>query len=331
MSKIHRNDPCPCGSGKKYKNCHGANNVIDFDPNLINQRLNQLHQQLITFAFENYEQQLSDQITAYSQLSVEDNEELADIYNTGLAIWIIFNVPFLSRQRTVFDAFSEKQMKNIDFSVRSSFQKWNGTVPSVYEVESEETSSESSVMVRELISNETFEVPIISSEQVNKGMLFVGALLPFMRFHNFFYTFIKLFDRKRDDIKALLQKYQDKDGTLKESFPKFLAEALVQEPEIEISTNGKVPQLFANKMLAKDMEEEVVRKGISLWNEYQEKENPSIKKAESYAAALEYYVQKHIMKNDSLTQTEIADEYNVAAGTVSNNYRKLIDALGGKS
>ncbi len=25
--KIGRNDPCPCGSGKKYKNCHGANAV----------------------------------------------------------------------------------------------------------------------------------------------------------------------------------------------------------------------------------------------------------------------------------------------------------------
>ena len=24
--KISRNDPCPCGSGKKYKNCHGAAN-----------------------------------------------------------------------------------------------------------------------------------------------------------------------------------------------------------------------------------------------------------------------------------------------------------------
>jgi preprotein translocase subunit SecA len=23
--KIGRNDQCPCGSGKKYKNCHGAN------------------------------------------------------------------------------------------------------------------------------------------------------------------------------------------------------------------------------------------------------------------------------------------------------------------
>jgi preprotein translocase subunit SecA len=23
-NKTGRNDPCPCGSGKKYKNCHGA-------------------------------------------------------------------------------------------------------------------------------------------------------------------------------------------------------------------------------------------------------------------------------------------------------------------
>ncbi len=23
--RIGRNDPCPCGSGKKFKNCHGRN------------------------------------------------------------------------------------------------------------------------------------------------------------------------------------------------------------------------------------------------------------------------------------------------------------------
>lgn len=27
--KIGRNDPCPCGSGKKYKNCHGKNLNLD--------------------------------------------------------------------------------------------------------------------------------------------------------------------------------------------------------------------------------------------------------------------------------------------------------------
>ncbi len=25
VEKVGRNDPCPCGSGKKYKRCHGAN------------------------------------------------------------------------------------------------------------------------------------------------------------------------------------------------------------------------------------------------------------------------------------------------------------------
>jgi len=24
VRKVGRNDPCPCGSGKKYKKCHGA-------------------------------------------------------------------------------------------------------------------------------------------------------------------------------------------------------------------------------------------------------------------------------------------------------------------
>jgi uncharacterized protein YchJ len=25
ISNARRNDPCPCGSGKKFKHCHGAN------------------------------------------------------------------------------------------------------------------------------------------------------------------------------------------------------------------------------------------------------------------------------------------------------------------
>lgn len=28
MAKISRNDPCHCGSGKKYKNCHGAESAV---------------------------------------------------------------------------------------------------------------------------------------------------------------------------------------------------------------------------------------------------------------------------------------------------------------
>jgi hypothetical protein len=26
QERVGRNDPCPCGSGKKFKKCHGADN-----------------------------------------------------------------------------------------------------------------------------------------------------------------------------------------------------------------------------------------------------------------------------------------------------------------
>ena len=29
--KVGRNDPCPCGSGKKYKNCHGRVGAENLD------------------------------------------------------------------------------------------------------------------------------------------------------------------------------------------------------------------------------------------------------------------------------------------------------------
>ncbi|MFN3414561.1 MAG: SEC-C metal-binding domain-containing protein, partial [Thermoanaerobaculum sp.] len=28
VPKVGRNDPCPCGSGKKYKKCHGATTSV---------------------------------------------------------------------------------------------------------------------------------------------------------------------------------------------------------------------------------------------------------------------------------------------------------------
>ncbi|HYP66001.1 MAG TPA: SEC-C metal-binding domain-containing protein, partial [Steroidobacteraceae bacterium] len=27
--KVGRNEPCPCGSGKKYKHCHGALSSVE--------------------------------------------------------------------------------------------------------------------------------------------------------------------------------------------------------------------------------------------------------------------------------------------------------------
>lgn len=68
-------------------------------------------------------------------------------------------------------------------------------------------------------------------------------------------------------------------------------------------------------------------KGISLWNQYCEQENPSLKKAEAYAAALQYFVEHTLLHQATITQSQVAKEYEVPTATVSRNYLKLKNAL----
>ncbi|RDW16002.1 hypothetical protein CWR48_17545 [Oceanobacillus arenosus] len=58
MNNIGGNDSCPCGSGKKYKKCHGTSNVVEIGPGRYNSQLERLHSGLIAFAFNEYEYEL---------------------------------------------------------------------------------------------------------------------------------------------------------------------------------------------------------------------------------------------------------------------------------
>src|SRR5512143_788465 len=61
MTSIGRNDPCPCGSGKKYKACHGAGDALSDVQALFYQRLRELdgeaEKKLLRFVDQNYDQE----------------------------------------------------------------------------------------------------------------------------------------------------------------------------------------------------------------------------------------------------------------------------------
>jgi len=67
MSKVGRNDPCPCGSGKKFKFCHGESNSIPFGedqtfmesigkPNMATDFLREMKQSLGDQVFESIDE-----------------------------------------------------------------------------------------------------------------------------------------------------------------------------------------------------------------------------------------------------------------------------------
>ncbi|MGY0692014.1 YecA family protein [Virgibacillus sp. FSP13] len=330
MSKIRRNDPCPCGSGKKYKKCHGASNATGVNPKLINDSLDRLHQEVISFAINNNQNKINEQIKKHDNPFLQDNVETADVYTTGLTMWILLNVPCFTNNQTIFDIFYHHRKATLNQQTSNAFAKWRNTVPSVYEVISVDQLQKRAVTVRDILTEDSFQIPFHDGDDYLEGSLIIGTLVPFANQHNFFYTLIKLYRHDKEVLRKLLQQYTNEIGGLSRNFPNFLADALllgVDANEWDNPLHEETAQLFAKHMVDKDIHDEIILKGVALWNQYCKAENPSLKKIESYAAALEYLVQKTLLASTSVTQGQLAEEYGASPGTVSTIFRKLSNVL----
>ncbi|WP_068674003.1 SEC-C domain-containing protein [Oceanobacillus sp. Castelsardo] len=333
MSKIRRNDPCPCGSGKKYKKCCGASNVIAFSPDLYNLELDKLHTELINFTKFRNQDAFIEAVSDYHQPFIKDNDERSDIYIKGISLWTVFNVPFLKNKQTVFNAFYEKQKSNIKYKkVEETFSKWTQYEPGVFEIMSK-NEQENKITLRNVVSDELFHIAYRNAEILNEGYLAVGILVPYIQKHEFFSTMVLLGDSKKNQIIDVTSQYIEKYGSLVQHYPDFLAEILTlddqEENEILEWSNPLHEQValeFTNHMLKKNIEEKYTDIGEKLWNVYCKNENPNFKKVSGYAAALDYLVQNTILENE-VTQSEIAKEYETSATTISSNFRKLQTAL----
>jgi len=110
MAAIGRNDPCPCGSGKKYKQCHLRADEEAHAPKLsvldLRQRLIRLCAELIAFA----EKRLGREATAAVLRSWPGDPELAR--GEAPLVWALFHTPH--EDRTVAQRFREARKNQLD-------------------------------------------------------------------------------------------------------------------------------------------------------------------------------------------------------------------------
>jgi tetratricopeptide (TPR) repeat protein len=330
MNNPKRNSPCLCGSGKKYNNCCGISNIINISPQLYNDELDQLHDDLLTYALGNYEEEFMDQAAAYFQPFLRKSTFATESYITGLTLWTILNVPLLRNDQTIFDAFSQQQKGNIKRTrTKNTFLEWANTVPSVYEVLATDNVETHMATIIELSTKKEFQVPMIDKDEYIEGSIIIGALIPFVGFHHFFFDVIEIFGVHKRKITSLIRDFSDGEHQLRETFPSFLAEVLLidEDNEVDHSLGNLVIDLFSKHMSDKGFDDEVIDLGIGIWQTYLLTIEPTFKKAATYAAALEYLVQTLVVENNQITQKQIAEEYGITAGTVSTNYRKLLNFM----
>lgn len=329
MSKIRRNDPCPCGSGKKYKKCCLSDDTSQRNRDATNNKLYQLHQALISEASTTYEQQINNQLERIEQEAFYPNldDETRGVYQSGLIPWIMSSVPIFKSNETILKRFYLATHRGLSLRTKEILTQWIHASPSVYEVKSIDPSSKF-MQIQDLRENTTFSIPFEHEDDFIEGSFLIGIVIPFMNHHNFLMTVIKLYDRNVSFYNKLLDTYKNKN--LKEVFPNFLVDALNSdsvESNWKDDSHEQVAHLLTEHLSQKAVGDRVILEGISMWRTFCEMKNPTIQRIQTYAAAMDYYIQKVILKDANITQASIAKEYDTSASSLSTNYRRIDQAL----
>lgn len=139
MSQVGRNDPCPCGSGRKFKRCclNKAETGKLYLPGERDRALAKLMRFSERHEFE-YKHEMALALFWGEWLSEESDEDLEDVMDSEQAnlayhSWFAFDFD-LGEGRTLFDLFLEREVNNLSTGERNFLENMRGSHLRLYEV-----------------------------------------------------------------------------------------------------------------------------------------------------------------------------------------------------
>jgi uncharacterized protein len=172
MSTVGRNEPCPCGSGKKYKKCCEKENIVNIDT-LVNQELDVLQAQLYDFIATAQDPKMEEDYHEYLK-KMDLMKADPDIYEMAFVSW------FGSTQKAadgvrLIDRFIDKTVHTVTrpqtAAVLESWRNLRVTAGTVEKVD------DSTLHVEEVMTGEKLVVKE-SFGKLEEKSFFLALLLP---------------------------------------------------------------------------------------------------------------------------------------------------------
>lgn len=333
MKKIGRNDLCPCGSGKKYKNCCGKSNVITME-SLIEKELMNVQVDLLKFALENYEEEVNEFIADWIE-EFDIPEEALEMFYLFTLVWAITNFEIYGK--TILEHFIDKKGSKWNRPrIRNILPTWSQAKPSVAIIEEQDENQLLTLV--DIFTNEIKKVKVLEDHPVETGGIVVGILLPAGEIFIFFTSFIDLPAGLTEKVKkGVYQLFEKSDeGNPNEFLSTFYPEILhffifgpnpaAEDLEWLSPKHLEVAQEFQDYM--EDIYDEVIIKlGVYLWHQYCLKKNPKVMKPSVYVATLRYLIDQFIPYGEWVTQNELAEEFGISSSSLSAKYRDMEKVL----
>ncbi|MDE3840131.1 hypothetical protein C0966_12315 [Bacillus methanolicus] len=335
--KVGRNDPCPCGSGKKYKKCHGAKETVSINQILENELLN-LQRQIIDFALFHFESEILEDFEFLREMLILSDESEEEFYEFIHTFWFTC-FELLDDGETIMKHFISQQLPKIKRPrLQEILRSWAdpelvaGKIAAV---------DENHLVVKDTLRKESFTINLFENMQgYEKGEYVFAILLPYGQNY---YSFPSCFNLPKESV-AVYEKfvktefavsgYEDEKEFLMDYFLELMNHAPEAANKIEIDaidwkhdSNRKVAYMFEEDMESIGELRTFIDAGIILWAEFCRRTNKRIQNPSIYVAALQYLLSMILPTRYSLTQKELAKEYGVSANSISARYNEMYDIL----
>ncbi|EIM07610.1 hypothetical protein A1A1_05352 [Planococcus antarcticus DSM 14505] len=320
---VGRNEPCPCGSGKKYKKCHGKQQTVSIN-DLVNEELFKVRQQ---FFSENPNQE---QLADFRELQQAWQPRLMQsMAENDAQAFVIENFLFMKKPE-LWEDFLAKQ---IELSQRPSTKEVLGNWKNVKVFLGQyiEGNTETAKFT-DIFTGETLQMADQPPTDMENGQGLLAILLPDSRvgkegvlFLNGYLTvvgeFAPFFEQLKTQIAA--ENASQDESYLRDNYL-AVVEQIVKystssvEESIKLSPEHDSVMTELDKHIEQaDFDEETINNITSILNSYLVSQQPTVQKPEALVAGYWRFLQDHeLIKGPMLSAKDLSEKFAVSSSTI---------------
>lgn len=320
---VGRNDPCPCGSGKKYKKCHGNEKAVSIN-DLVNDELFKVRQ---LFFSENPNQE---QLADFRELQQEWQPRLMEsMAENDAQAFVVENFLFMKKP----ELWQEHLSKQIELAQRPTtkevLENWKDV--KVFLGQYNEDGAEA-VQLKDAFTGETYKMADQPPNDMQNGQGLLAILLPDSRvgedgvlFLNGYLTIVGEFTPFFEQLKSAMAEEKAADG---ESYVRdnylSVVEKIVKystgsvDESIQLSPEHESVMAELDKHIEQaDFDEETVSNVSSILNSYLVSQQPTVQKPEALVAGYWRFLQDHeLIKGPMLAAKDLSEKFGVSSSTI---------------
>lgn len=340
MSKVKRNDPCPCGSGKKYKKCCMNKTEEGVGSTSLHEELKSHYSHFMAYVNRNYP-------------NVTPNEERETQEEEVEAAFRMVQGVFMEQQEdgtTLYDEFFEKkQDKIVRPATLASMEAWKSPLASVFHIQ--EVQNDQTVTVEDVWSGLRYEVKRdgipLKEENYSHMPYAIGVVLKWGPIYNFVPLAIPNYEESYQTFKQAVEEKSQQAGY--ESIHAYMQATLIEQLRtwmyMNVAEESSEEQGSLEKETQGTGEDEVLdlvddelkteptfERLREAWLSYKQAEDPTFRKPEVVSAALEHIYrtsEEFRTEPEKVTKKAVATKYDVSPSSMSKRITQLKDYIEG--